>query len=135
MKWEQTPEGKEWAKGYHHKYYLANKEKYSKYYRKYFSNPEVRARKNEQDRNRVFEVKKIIYDVLGGAVCKNCGFDDIRALQLDHINGGGSKDKQTNRGTVKILRLYRNNLEKLKQVYQILCANCNWIKKHENNEG
>ncbi|KKL06542.1 hypothetical protein LCGC14_2595010, partial [marine sediment metagenome] len=27
----------------------------------------------------------------GKLACVHCGFEDIRALTLDHINGGGSK--------------------------------------------
>ena len=68
-------------------------------------------------------------DLLGGQFCKKCGFKDYRALQIDHIYGGGRKE----------LRLYSHTkflgkvLEK-PHLYQILCANCNWIKKSENNE-
>lgn len=61
-----------------------------------------------------------------GARCVDCGFSDIRALQIDHVNGGGSherKMKGSNRFT------YKNALEDISGKYQVLCANCNWIKK------
>ena len=87
------------------------------------------------DRKRDADAKKIIYDVLGGPKCIHCGYDkDIRALQLDHINGGGSKDRKSNRSTSKIVRRYKADLSQLKLIYQVLCANCNFIKKYENNE-
>ena len=65
-----------------------------------------------------------------GNKCVRCGFSDPRALQIDHINGGGSKEMKS-KGNYKIYRdIVLGNLNG----YQALCANCNWIKRHENNE-
>ncbi len=64
-----------------------------------------------------------------GSKCCFCGFDDVRALQVDHINGGGSKE-------IKELganKIYRKILDG-DMSYQLLCANCNWIKRAERNE-
>jgi len=64
----------------------------------------------------------------------SCGFTDIRALQIDHINGGGTKEfKQKNSGGIykHILGL---PLDKVHVNYQILCANCNRIKVYKNHE-
>jgi hypothetical protein len=65
--------------------------------------------------------------------CKKCGFSDMRALQLDHINGNGKKETQLLKrsGNGFYSYLINNNYP---DGYQILCANCNWIKKYENNE-
>lgn len=61
------------------------------------------------------------------------GCTDIRCLQIDHKNGGGHQ---------AVLKA-GNNYEHLKEIlrdpeihehYQLLCANCNWIKRHLNNE-
>ena len=66
-----------------------------------------------------------------GGVCARCGFDDIRALQVDHINGGGNRDRRENGGHKNIYNeIVRGGVEG----YQLLCANCNWIKRDENNE-
>jgi len=59
-----------------------------------------------------------------------CGFDDFRALQIDHINGGGSSERKT----LKKDSLYREVLKDNTNKYQLLCANCNSIKRIENNE-
>lgn len=67
-----------------------------------------------------------------GRKCVRCGFSDERALQIDHINGGGNKDKKS----------FKNNYYKAviksflagENKYQLLCANCNWIKRVENKE-
>ena len=70
--------------------------------------------------------------VLGEPLCKNCGFSDVRALQVDHINGDGHNDR-------RIMKRYSaQNLMKLVMEkpdnYQLLCANCNWIKRNEKKE-
>lgn len=64
-------------------------------------------------------------------VCATCGFDDFRALQIDHINGDGAKQKRELRGINLYTWLRQQNYPK---GYQVLCANCNWIKRHKNNE-
>ena len=129
MRWEQTQEGKKWAKDYHKQYYLKNKEKLTYQMQIYLSDPEVRARKNELDRRRALEAKKIIYDVLGGAVCKNCGCDDIRVLQLDHINGGGSRHYKKLKAEGQTLHSWLIK-KKLPPGFQVLCHNCNFAKGH-----
>lgn len=65
-----------------------------------------------------------------GKVCNKCGFNDSRALQLDHKNGGGWKE------TISLSRqgVYKKALNDKNGNYQILCANCNWIKRIEKKE-
>src|SRR5271166_4160598 len=69
-----------------------------------------------------------------GSACVRCGFDDPRALQIDHVYGGGIDDK--GRGPSRYLRMLREQRDSPpgSRPYQLLCANCNWIKKHDNNE-
>lgn len=67
-----------------------------------------------------------------GPICVNCGFTDTRALQIDHVNGGGCKERRKTGGTRAIYaKIARGNIEG----YQVLCANCNWIKRSILNEG
>ena len=135
MEWEETSKGKQWSKEYHKQYYLKNKEKMLEQQRVRLEDPQIKAHKNKKDRERSVLYKAKIYEILGGAKCVHCGYDkDIRALQLDHINGGGRKDRDENRSTTKILKMHRDNLDSLKDKYQVLCANCNVIKKFDNNE-
>ncbi len=78
-------------------------------------------------------LRKSVLDALGGK-CMRCDFDDYRALQIDHVNGGGSKERKS-RGYRK--NFHKHVLEsflKKENKYQLLCANCNWIKRFENNE-
>ena len=64
---------------------------------------------------------------LGGR-CVRCDYTDLRALQIDHVNGNGAamRRKVTNRVMYKAILAGKPHTE-----YQILCANCNWIKRHE----
>lgn len=72
-------------------------------------------------------------DVLNayGRSCAICGFDDIRALQIDHIENDGAAERKSLGGkSVSGWRFY----EILKargypEGYQTLCANCNNIKQ------
>lgn len=67
---------------------------------------------------------------LGGA-CKRCGFADPRALQIDHVHGDGWAELRNGANT--FLHLKRVLADKANR-YQLLCANCNWIKRAENGE-
>ena len=78
-------------------------------------------------------LRKATIEALGGK-CIKCGFSDTRALQIDHINGGGSKERKNktfkgifHRNVIKSFLIQENK-------YQLLCANCNWIKRYDNNE-
>lgn len=71
-----------------------------------------------------------VFDVLG-RVCVHCGFSDARALQIDHINGGGNHQARNRKGG--LLLFYKSILAD-PSGYQVLCANCNWIKRAENDE-
>lgn len=89
-------------------------------------------RDKEIDRLRsrlYYETKRLeIIKALGG-LCKGCGISDYRVLQIDHINGGGNAErKQLNQSAYHFQVL--NNLA----AYQLLCANCSWIKRHERKE-
>lgn len=73
-----------------------------------------------------------ILNLLGNK-CSRCGYDsDIRALQIDHVNGGGRDDRREHGGSMYI-RIYEQLKDGSKE-YQVLCANCNWIKRMENKE-
>jgi len=74
--------------------------------------------------------REAVIDKLGGA-CVICGFSDYRALQIDHVNGGGTADRKVYGHRYGFLRRV---LDDTNNTYQLLCANCNWIKRWENHE-
>ena len=76
----------------------------------------------------------------GKLACVKCGFSDIRALSLDHIEGGGSKERaEQKRNHKRVLSgkaLYRNlHLRGFPKGYQTLCMNCQFIKRYTHKEG
>ena len=76
-------------------------------------------------------LKLAAFEAYGGARCLKCGFSDHRALNLDHINGGGSIQRRESPSNTIYLLLKR---EGYPAGFQVLCANCNSIKKHTNRE-
>lgn len=91
--------------------------------------------KYDRYRNREYRRKQrnIIIEALGGK-CVRCGFADKRALQIDHINGGGSKERKERNFEGQFHGMVLKSFLNAENKYQLLCANCNWIKRFENNE-
>lgn len=82
-------------------------------------------------------LKNLRYKILKrlGAICNKCGFLDIRALQIDHIDGGGTKERKKYKNYYGYIQYLRSLSDiELKASYQCLCANCNQIKKIEKEE-
>ena len=65
---------------------------------------------------------------LYGKVCASCGFADIRALSLDHVNHDGAEERQQmHQGG-----MYRQALANYQpERYRTLCMNCQFISRHE----
>lgn len=80
----------------------------------------------EYHRSYYLEARFKTLELLGGA-CKRCGFADWRALQIDHVKGNGAEERRTIKNNYSMLKRVREYPED----YQLLCANCNWIKRHE----
>lgn len=69
-----------------------------------------------------------------GLICACCGFDDIRALSIDHINNDGCDERNGNERGQKFSGLvFYKHLKKqgFPEGYQTLCMNCNFIKHFE----
>lgn len=85
--------------------------------------------RNEYRRKWFVKIRYEILDALGGK-CVWCGYSDYRALQIDHVDGDSAEDKKK-----KGISYYYNIRKKLHTgKYQILCANCNTIKRREEQE-
>jgi hypothetical protein len=89
--------------------------------------------KSEKQRYEYELIRKTLVELMGNC-CSRCKFEDWRALQLDHVNGDGAEDRKIN--GKPSLRKYKEMISnpKLREHLQLLCANCNWIKRYENNE-
>jgi hypothetical protein len=90
-------------------------------------NREVLRLKQKQKRR---EYKKIVFDYYGNE-CASCGFKDIRALQIDHINNNGAEERKANGGQwFSGHHFYKYLIDNgMPGGYQTLCANCNMIKQ------
>jgi hypothetical protein len=89
-------------------------------------------------RDRHHERRMKAFELLGGK-CANpfnlphpdwC--NDWRCLQIDHINGGGCEHHKKRKAQGIISDVIKDPDRKLK--YQLLCANCNWIKRFKDKE-
>ena len=99
------------AKAYHLKYYKQNRER-------------CIARVKEC-RDRVRTLIRERY----GSECLQCGYStDTRALHIDHVVGGGEQERRVINGYPFWLKVSEAVTTGL---YQVLCANCNAIKKQE----
>jgi len=86
-----------------------------------------RVRLLSKDKNLRLSVIRLL-----GGQCAHCGYDDMRALVLDHKNSDGHIDRR--RLGHKIARYYIHHLDEAKINLQVLCANCNLIKQSEADE-
>ena len=81
------------------------------------------------DRQYNLNRKITIFNAYGGCKCSICNITDIDVLSVDHINGGGRKQKRE-LGNISSTGLYRwiinNNYP---PGYRVLCMNCNFIEK------
>jgi len=82
----------------------------------------------EQSRRAKAKLREKIFDTYGHT-CARCGFDDKRALTLDHkLNNGAQERKDLGERGV----YYRAIEEHRPDEYQILCMNCQFIKRCED---
>ena len=80
-------------------------------------------------------IRQEIIKFLGGK-CLVCSFNDVRALQIDHKMGGGTTEMKQMKSEY-LFKIYRKMItspEEFCGKYQLLCANCNWVKRSENKE-
>lgn len=76
-------------------------------------------------------LKLAVFEHLGG-ICLKCGYgEDHRVLAIDHVNGGGITER---RAGVSGRRLMRAVLADANCRYQLLCYNCNTIKRVAEDE-
>jgi len=78
-----------------------------------------------------------VFDDLGNPACSNpygqhkTPYSDLRALSLDHIEGGGIQHRKSIRGHSYWNWFIVNNYP---PGFQVLCMNCQWIKRVINRE-
>jgi len=125
----------EYKKTYEKEYRIKNKQKISNQMKIWRLNNKEHLKKTKK--NARVELKRLIIDKYsnGTGCCVKCGFNDSRALQIDHINNDGAEERKKlfgsrlDAGIRFYYYLKRNNFP---DGYQVLCANCNIIKLREH---
>lgn len=83
-------------------------------------------------KRNLIKLDVIRYYSNGTMSCKKCGYSDVRALCVDHVNSDGRhRQKDHSSGHMFHRSLIKQNFP---EGLQILCANCNLIKQHDLNE-
>lgn len=122
-------------KEYGKKYRQEHKEQLRAYHREY--NRMNKGVFLESGRKSRYKLKEEILTYYGNGECRcvRCGFSDIRALTLDHIDGNGGKHRallqHRSSGYYFYVDLKRQGFP---IGYQTLCSNCQRIKQVENRE-
>lgn len=128
---------KENPQGYLRAYYVKNRQKLLEAGRERGARWRDENRQHKRDHSRTVNAQRKLeaFELFGGT-CAECGFSDIRALQIDHVNGchlpRHERIKKGESGLKLYMRLLKGSVDKTK--YQLLCANCNWIKRVESGE-
>ncbi len=82
----------------------------------------------KQSRDAKARLKAVLFDMYGHT-CARCGFDDKRALTLDHKLNNGNKERKE-LGERGVYTKAKNTY--LPNEYQTLCMNCQFIKRCED---
>lgn len=91
--------------------------------------------KAQYARRRHAELRADLFAKLGQDSCVSCGYSDLRALAIDHKNGGGGKHRRSvGSGTAYVRHLLSLPQDQLLAEFQVLCANCNAVKRDELEE-
>lgn len=94
---------------------------YMKAYRLKLKKLGIKRKWNESD--YLQKVRRKAMDILGGAKCANCGCDNLKILEINHLNGGGHKELQVRRGTRLQQDIIKGRVDISK--FNVLCRICN----------
>ena len=111
-------------------YYYNHKGKFLKNNQKYRIEHQDRILQHQLD----VKIEVLTHYGNGKCACVKCGFDNHKALSIDHINGGGNDHRRATSlgGGLEMYRwLKKNNYP---EGYQTLCMCCQFIKKADNKE-
>lgn len=86
---------------------------------------------NEKNRQYRSNARQKALTSLGGK-CSICGNDDLRVLQIDHVNNDGNKERRLSR-TIIFRKIINMTSFEARLKYQLLCANCHAIKTYYLN--
>ncbi len=116
---------------YHQEWRNKNRDKVRAASKKYKENHKelTTARTVKSNRKKRSDYRKETISHYGGTPprCACCGEKEVKFLTIDHINGGGNKDRKEKNNVAGGLCgwLVKNGFP---SGFQVLCMNCNWGK-------
>lgn len=102
-------------------------EQHKEYCKEHYQNNRISRDLSTKAEERKLRIR--LFKILGGAKCKYCPCQIYQCLHFDHVNGNGGKDRIKHKSNHTVWRYYVNNPELTKRELQVLCANCNYIKR------
>ena len=121
----------EWRRthnAYIKKYYAEHKEKIQAANKKCYTENRSARLQNRHRKRWSLKLRVLSYYSQGTLRCNSCGEEDIKVLQIDHVNGDGNEHRRTiglRSGTMFYHWLEKQDYPK---EFQVLCANCNLRK-------
>ena len=106
------------------------REKYYRAYCKCQTSKQELGRLGHQQR----KIRVLTHYSGGKCACVLCGFDNLKALSIDHINGGGLKHRRElgiDSGSNFYVWLEKENLP---EGFRTLCMNCQYIEHNKRME-
>lgn len=137
MPFKDKEELKAYNRKYHREWYQRNKglklEKNKAITRRWYLKNKEMLKERKRAQYAILRTDVLTHYGNGKLVCVECGFSDVRALSIDHINGGGAQDRKRIGSGVWFYKWLED--ANYPQGYQTLCMNCQFIKKHWNRDG
>jgi hypothetical protein len=133
---------KEHSPNYMKNYYQAHKKDFNIRCKKWAKENPERYREKQRKSNKKYKEKlKTEIFILLGNKCSNTNCPippekmEKEALQIDHINGGGCKERKKNGRNDAGFYLYvLKEIQSGSKNYQLLCAYCNWLKQFKREK-
>jgi len=116
-------------------YAQTNNEERSIYQKDYRIKNKDKIKKQQRENNTCIRIRKEIIQLLGGQCSNIFNFphpdwcNNPECLQIDHINNNGHKERKSFKNTYRHYEYILKQIKTGSKDYQLLCANCNWIKR------
>lgn len=123
---------KEKDKKNNHNSYIRHREKRLKQNKEWIENHREQRRKQQREWSRIYnrQLKNTVLTFYGNgeARCILCGESRIECLSIDHINGGGNKQRiETKMIGPRFYKWLINS--KFPDEYRTLCMNCQFVER------
>lgn len=131
-KWREAH--KEYIRAYNIAYNKSHQEQIRSYKHKYPYNPKKALKLRQREKERL-KTEVLTHYGNGKLACVICSENRLACLSIDHIDGGGTRHRQslglTGAGNTFYRWLRRHELP---EGYQTLCMNCQFIKREKAKE-